>query len=193
MRNSYHTLPRVEALESRALLSSTSGLIRGLIPHHVAEGAGALLFSNSGLVHISRVREAHADFDIPHGPPTSPLVGGGAALVGSVLLVVTNKLGNFANEATIQDDGAGNVIVEWNGHTPPTFHGVTRVVVDARGKSNSINFTLKGDVTTPQEVDLRLDGTNSFLSTNLGSFKTNGMLAFQIQTAPTPRNLAKGP
>jgi len=95
-------------------------------------------------------------------------------------------------EATIQDDGAGNVTVEWNGHNPPTFHGVTRVVVDARGKSNSINFTLTGDVTMPQEVDVRLDGTNSFLSSSLGGFQTNG-LAFQIQTAPTPRNLAKGP
>jgi len=131
---------------------------------------------------------------IPHGPPTPPRTGGAAAIVSpGVLLVVVNKPGNFANETTIQDDGTGNVTVEWNGHTPPTFHGVSRIVVDARGKTNTVTFTLTGNVTVAQEVDVRLDGTNSALSPNLGAFNPNGMLTFQVETAPAPRNLAKGP
>jgi hypothetical protein len=130
-------------------------------------------------------------FIVPHGPPTPARTGGAAALVGSVLLVVTNRPG--ANEATIQDDGAGNVTVEWNGHTPPTFHGVTQIIVDARGRMNTVTFNLTGSVTKAQEVDVRLDGTNSFFTPNLGAFNANGLLTFQIQTAPAPKNLAKGP
>jgi hypothetical protein len=107
--------------------------------------------------------------------------------------VVINKPGNSQNETTIQDDGGGNVTVEWNGHHPPIFHGVTRIVVDARGKMNTVTFDLTGNVTVPQEVDIQLDGTHSFLSPNLGSFNANGLLTFQIQTAPAPKNLAKGP
>src|SRR5207253_2356206 len=106
MRQSKRVQPRAEVLESRALLSGG---------HAIHPGSGAGL--------------AHPDiFLIPHGPPTPPRTGGAAALVSpGVLLVVVNKPGNFANETTIQDDGAGNVTVEWNGHNPPTFHGVTRI------------------------------------------------------------------
>jgi hypothetical protein len=92
----------------------------------------------------------------------------------------------------IKDDGGGNVTVEWNGHTPPTFHGVTRIVLDGRGRSNFFNFIPTGNVTKPHEVDVRLDGTNSSFVQNLGGFQTDG-LTFQIETAPAPHNLAKGP
>jgi hypothetical protein len=129
-------------------------------------------------------------FIIPHGPPTPPRTGGAAALVGSVLLVVTNKPG--ANQAVIQDDGAGDVTVEWNGHTPPTFHGVTRIVLDGRGRRNDFTYTLTGNVTLAHEVDVRLDGTNSTFIPNLGAFQTNG-LTFKLETGPAPANLAKGP
>jgi hypothetical protein len=121
---------------------------------------------------------------------TPKRTGGAAALVGSVLVVVTNKPG--ANEATIQDDGGGNVTVEWNGHTPPTFHGVTRIVLDGRGHKNVFNFRLTGNVTVPHEVDVRLDGTNSNVIEDLGGFLSSG-LTFQAQTGPAPHNLAKGP
>jgi hypothetical protein len=171
MRHSNCLRPEADVLESRALLS----------------GARAL--------HPSpEVGRAHPDtFIIPHGPPTPLRTGGAAALVGSVLLVVVNKPGNFPNETTIQDDGAGNVTVEWNGHTPPTFHGVTQIIVDARGKMNTVTFNLTGSVTKAQEVEVQLDGTKSFFSPNLGAFNANGLLTFQIQTAPAPKNLAKGP
>jgi hypothetical protein len=171
MRQSMRAQPRAEVLESRALLSG-----------------GHAIHSSS------ESRQAHPDiFVIPHGPPTPPRTGGAAALVGSVLLVVTNKPGNFPNETTIQDDGAGNVTVEWNGHTPPTFHGVSQIVLDGRGSTNSVAFILTGNVTRAQEVDVQLDGTHSFLTQNLGTFNANGLLTFQTQTAPAPRNLAKGP
>jgi len=163
-------------LESRELLSSTSGLIHGFGVREVHD----------------RVREVHPDFfTIPHGPPTSPRIGGAAALVGSVLLVVVNKPGNFLNETTIQDDGAGNVTVEWNGHNPPTFHGVSRIVIDARGRSNVVNYTLTGNVTVPHEVDVRLDGTNSNFTQTLTGH-TNGELLFQLQTAPPPDEPGEG-
>jgi len=110
-----------------------------------------------------------------------------------ILLVVINKPGNFPNETTIQDDGAGDVTVEWNGHNPPTFHGVSRIVVDARGKTNTVTFNLTGNVTVAQEVDVRLDGTNSSFAPSLGAFNPNGLLTFQIETAPLPRNPATGP
>jgi hypothetical protein len=109
------------------------------------------------------------------------------------LLVVTNKPGNFPNLATIQDDGGGNVTVEWNGHTPPTFHSVNQIFVEGRGKRNTVHFDLTGDVTVPQAVVVSLDGTNSNFTPNLGTFKTNGMLTFGLVTGPAPRNLAKGP
>jgi hypothetical protein len=129
-------------------------------------------------------------FCFPEGPPTPPRTGGAAFLSGSVLIVVTNHKG--ANEATIQDDGGGNVTVEWNGHTPPTFHGVTRIVLDGRGRKNVFNFRLTGNVTVPHEVDALLDGTNSSFIQDLGGFQSTG-LTFQTQTAPAPHNLAKGP
>jgi hypothetical protein len=174
MRHSPRTHPQLEALESRALLSAGHA-------HHP----------------IFRALHAHTDvfrFTIPRGTPTPPRTGGAAALVSpGVLLVVTNKPGNFLNNAVIQDDGAGNVTVEWNGHTPPTFHGVSEIFVDSRGKTGSVSFELTGNVTVAQTVDVQLDGTNSGASYQLGGFQTNGLLTFQLQTAPTPRNLAKGP
>ena len=105
--------------------------------------------------------------------------------------MVTNHPG--INQAVIQDDGAGNVTVEWNGHTPPTFHGVSQIFVDCRGKTNTVTFNLTGNVTLPQQVDVQLDGTHSSDVSNVGAFNANGLLTFQIQTAPAPKNLAKGP
>ena len=128
-------------------------------------------------------------FTIPHGPPTPLRTGGAAALVGSVLLVVTNHPG--ANQAVISDDGAGDVTVEWNGHTPPTFHGVTRIVLDGKGRQNSFVYNLTGNVTVPHEVDVLLHGTNSTFVQNLGGFSSSG-LTFKIESAPAPANLAKG-
>jgi hypothetical protein len=129
-------------------------------------------------------------FCFPEGPPTPPRTGGAAFLSGSVLIVITNHPG--ANQGVIQDDGAGNVTVEWNGHTPPTFHGVTRIVLDGKGRSNTFDFSLTGNVTKPQEVDLLLHGTHSSFSENLGGFDAGG-LTFDSSTAPAPANLAKGP
>jgi len=167
--------PRAEVLESRALLSAG----HAVHAHAIHARAGGRL--------------AHPDtFLVPTGVRTSPRTGG-AAVGSGVLLVVINKPGNFHNETTIQDDGAGNVTVEWNGHHPPIFHGVTRIVVDARGKINMVTFDLTGNVTVAQEVDIQLDGTNSNLISNLGNFNANGLLTFQLQTAPAPKNLAKGP
>src|SRR5579864_9796216 len=102
-------------------------------------------------------RQLCTTFVIPHGPPTPVRTGGAAALVGSVLLVVTNFRG--ANQAVIMDDGAGNVTVEWNGHTPPTFHGVTRIVLNGRGRTNAFQYVLTGNVTAPDEVDVLLHGS----------------------------------
>ena len=171
MRDSKYLRPEADVLESRALLSGARSLHPG---PEIGGGHPDLLFI------------------IPHGPPTPLRTGGAAALVGpGVLLVVTNKPGS--NDAVIQDDGAGNITVEWNGHTPPTFHGVTRIIVDARGKMNTVIFDLTGSVTKAQEVDVQLDGTSSSYVPNLGAFNANGLLTFQIQTAPAPKNLAKGP
>jgi hypothetical protein len=113
--------------------------------------------------------------------------------VGSVLLAVVNKPGNFLSTISVQDDGAGDVTVEWNSHTPPTFHNVSRIVLDGRGRSNLVSFALTGNVTLAHEVDVRLDGTNSGFIQNLGGLQTNGMSGFEVETAPAPRNLAKGP
>ena len=129
-------------------------------------------------------------FCFPEGTATPPRTGGAAFLSGSVLIVVTNHPG--ANQAVIQDDGAGNVTVEWNGHTPPTFHGVTQIVLDGKGRKNTFTFNLTGNVTVPHEVDVLLHGTSSSFTPNLGGFSTSG-LTFQIQSAPAPANLAKGP
>jgi hypothetical protein len=153
-----------------------------------------VLLSGAHALHLNPgIGPAHPDvFNRPKRPPTPPQEGGAAALVGpGVLLVVTNHPG--ANEATIQDDGRGNVTVEWNGHTPPTFHGVTQIILDGRGKTNSFTFILTGNVTMAQELDVQPDGTHSFLTQSLGTFNANGLLTFQTQTAPVPRNLAKGP
>jgi hypothetical protein len=65
--------------------------------------------------------------------------------------------------------------------------------VDARGKTNSVNFTLTGNVSVAQEVDVQLDGTSSDLIQHPGAFNASNLLTLQTQTAPAPRNLAKGP
>jgi hypothetical protein len=130
-------------------------------------------------------------FCFPEGPRTPPRTGGAAFLSGSVLIVVTNHPGS--NEATVQDDGAGDVTVEWNGHTPPTFHGVTRIVLDGKGRKNAFNFTLTGNVTVAHELDVLLHGTDSTFTPNLGNFNANGLLTIQTQTAPPPAHLATGP
>ena len=61
------------------------------------------------------------------------------------------------------------------------------------GKTNSVNFSLTGNVTRDQAVDIQLDGTNSDLIQSLGAFNASGLLTLRTQTAPAPRNLAKGP
>jgi hypothetical protein len=128
-------------------------------------------------------------FTLP--PPTPPRTGGAAFQSGSVLLVITNHPGS--NQAVIQDDGGGNVTVEWNGHTPPTFHGVSRIILDGKGRKNAFNYTLTGNVKVPDEVNVLLHGTNSTFNPDLGNFNTAGLLTFRIQTAPAPANLATGP
>jgi hypothetical protein len=128
-------------------------------------------------------------FCFPEGLPTPPRIGGAALLAGSALLVITNHPGS--NQGTIQDDGAGNVTVEWNGHTPPTFHGVTRIVLDGKGRSNVFTYALMGSVTVPHEVDVVLHGHHSRFNKDLGNFNTNG-LTFQVLKEPRSTNLAKG-
>jgi hypothetical protein len=92
----------------------------------------------------------------------------------------------------IRDDGAGDITAEWNGHTPPTFHGVSQIVLDGKGRANTFTYLLTGNVTSPHQVDVLLHGTNSSFQPNLGGFQTNG-LTIQIESAPAPANLAKGP
>jgi hypothetical protein len=128
-------------------------------------------------------------FCVPKPPPTPPRTGGAAFQSGSILVVITNHPG--ANQAVIQDDGGGNVTVEWNGHTPPTFHGVTQIALDGKGRRNSFTYILTGNVTVPHEVDLLLHGTKSTFTKNLGGFSTTG-LTFQTTHAPPSHNLAKG-
>jgi hypothetical protein len=129
-------------------------------------------------------------FCFPEGEPTPPRTGGAAFLSGSTLIVVTNHPGS--NQGTIKDDGAGDVTVEWNGHTPPTFHGVSRIVLDGKGHSNSFTYILTADVTKPHEVDALLHGNHSIFKKELGSFSTHG-LVFQTQVDPPPASLATGP
>jgi hypothetical protein len=186
--------PRAEVLESRELLSGA----HALHPHsEIGRASPDTMFipiKDHATPFVRCVPIGKGVFCFPEGEPTPPRTGGAAALVGpGVLLVVTNKPKNFPNEATIQDDGAGNVTVEWNGHTPPTFHGVSQIFVEGRGKTNTVHFDLTGDVTVPQVVVISLDGTNSNFTQNLGKFQTNGMLTLGLVTAPAARNLAKGP
>jgi hypothetical protein len=129
-------------------------------------------------------------FCFPEGPPTPPRTGGAAFFSGSTLVVVTNHPG--ANQGTIQDDGAGNVTVEWNGHTPPTFHGVTGIVLDGKGRQNTFGFTLTGNVTTPQPVDVVQHGKHDTFDKSLGNFNTNGQLTFDVIKEPPPASLATG-
>jgi hypothetical protein len=128
-------------------------------------------------------------FCFPEGEPTPPRTGGAAFLSGSVLIVVTNHPGS--NQAVIVDDGAGDVTVEWNGHTPPTFHGVTRIVLDGKGRQNTFLYGLTGNVTVPHEVDFILHGTHSTFIANPEGFSTTG-LTFAATVLPPPRNLATG-
>ena len=184
--------PRAEALESRELLSGA----HALHPHSEIGPAHQETMSIIGVVPpmVRCVPIGSSVFCFPAGTATPPRTGGAAALVGpGILLVVTNKPGNFPNETTIQDDGAGNVTVEWNGHTPPAFHGVTQIFVEGRGRRNTVQFDLTGDVTVPQVLVVSLDGTHSNFVENLGTFKTNGMLTLGLATFPAPRSLAKGP
>jgi hypothetical protein len=129
-------------------------------------------------------------FTIPHGPPTPLRTGGAATLIGSTLLVVTNKPG--ANSAVITDNGAGEVKVEWNGHKPPTFHHVQRIVLDGRGGANTFTYILDGNVIVPHQVDVRLDGNHSSFVKELHG-QTNGELTFQTEHGPLPANPEIGP
>jgi hypothetical protein len=199
MRDSKHPRPEADALESRALLSGARAL-------HPSPELGRAHQATLIEPRTSAMREepvamvkciptaSGGVFCVPGGLATPPRTGGAAALVSpGVLLVVTNKPGNFPNEATIQDDGGGNVTVEWNGHKPPTFHAISQIVVDARGKMNTVTFNLTGNVTNAQEFDVQLDGTNSSFVPNLGAFNASGLVKIHLDTAPAPKNLAKGP
>jgi hypothetical protein len=193
MRPSMRAQPRAEMLELRALLSGAHALDGHSETGRAHPDTMSVPVMGHATPFVRCVPIGSSVFCFPEGPPTPPRTGGAAALVGpGTLLVVTNKPGNFPNEATIQDDGAGNVTVEWNGHTPPTFHGVSQIFVEGRGRRNTVQFILTGDVTVPQVVIVGLDGTNSNFAENLGTFKTNGMLTFGLGTAPAPRNLATG-
>jgi hypothetical protein len=157
--------PQIESLEDRQLLSQV------LIPHGPPRTAGASFLQGSALV--SQVART----------------GGAAFLVGSVLHVDLSLPG--ANEATLKDDGHGDITVEWNGHTPPTFHGVTNIDIDSFGHRDTINYRLTGNVTKPHEVDVRLTSRNSVFTPNLTGFQSNG-LTFHVQTAPAPVSPGSG-
>jgi hypothetical protein len=129
-------------------------------------------------------------FCFPEGPPTPPRTGGAAFRSGSTLVVVTNHPG--ANHGTIQDDGAGSVAVAWNGHRPPTFHGVTGIVLDGKGRKNTFDFTLTGNVTEPHAVDVVLHSKQSTFDKNLGNFSNSGEVAFDVIHEPPPASLARG-
>jgi hypothetical protein len=143
-------LPQIEALEDRQLLSTV------FIPHGLqrTSGSGTLM----GSVLLSH-------------EPSVLRTGGAAFLEGSVLHVDLSL--PSANQAEIQADGRGDVTVEWNGHTPPTFHGVSAIVVETFGESSSINFTLTSKGTRTQEVDLHLAG-NDTVTLNLRGFQAGG-------------------
>jgi hypothetical protein len=128
-------------------------------------------------------------FCFPEGPPTPPRTGGAAFLSGSTLIVVTNHPGS--NQGAIQDDGAGNVTVEWNGHAPPTFHGVTQIILDGKGRRNTFNINLTGNVTVPHDVTVVQHGHHNTLNKDLGNFNTNG-LTIETLKEPPSTNLAKG-
>jgi hypothetical protein len=65
-----------------------------------------------------------------------------------------------------------------------------RASLSSRGR---VIFILTGNITRAQEVDVRLDGTNSNLTQDLGGFNASDLLTLQTQTAPVPRNQAQGP
>jgi hypothetical protein len=185
--------PQAEQLESRALLSGVHGLLSA--SEFIRADRDLLIAAKTSLMSKQKVmvKCVGGVFCVPEGPLTPPRTGGAAALVSpGVLLVVTNKP-RITNTITIQDDGGGDVTVEWNGHTPPTFHGVSQIFVDARARANAVVFSLTDNAVVAQQVDVQLDGTESTFTENLGSFQTNGNLTFQFQTAPTPKNPAKGP
>jgi hypothetical protein len=143
--------------------------------------------ASSFVTNVGSFRTQGLTFDVETPTvqlPQAARTSGAAFLVGSVLHVVTNNPGT--NQAAIQDDGAGDVTVEWNGHTPPTFHGVSAIVVDTFGQGSTINFAVAGNVTKPQEVFLHVSGNDTF-TVNQGGFQTSG-LAIKVEPV-----LAKGP
>jgi hypothetical protein len=147
-------MPQIESLEERQLLSQA-----------VISAAPPTTFQASSLFS----QEDHL----------LPRTGGAAFMQGSVLHVGVNL--PVGNEASIQDDGRGDVTVEWNGHNPPTFHGVRQIVIDAAGRLDAIHYTLTGNVTRPEEVDVLLHSPDSTFTPILNGFQARG-LTFHVET-----------
>ncbi len=146
-------LPHVEALEDRQLLSAN--FLASPLPRTSPTSflAGSVLSSSE---------------------PTVFRTSGAAFLEGSVLHVALSL--PTGNEATLSDDGHGDVTVEWNGHTPPTFHGVREIVIDSLGQHDSIKYNLTGNVADRhEEVVVRLASRSSQFLTDLSAFRTKGL------------------
>jgi hypothetical protein len=119
------------------------------------------------------------DFDIERGADKD----GVAFQSGPILFLALSK--PAANQAIFLDDGHGNVTVEWNGHTPATFHGVGQVVIDSLGRQDAIAYVLTGNVTKAHEVEVQLADAHSTFTPELGSFRTDG-LTFHVETPAVP-------
>ncbi|HEV3258437.1 MAG TPA: hypothetical protein VG013_16290 [Gemmataceae bacterium] len=106
--------------------------------------------------------------------PMLPRTGGAAFQEGSVLhVVLQNEPAN--TEATITDDGHGDVTAEWNGKAPHAFQGVRAIVVDSLGQQDVIHYNLTGNVTRHEVVDVRLASPNSQFIPDLGTFRSRGL------------------
>jgi hypothetical protein len=119
------------------------------------------------------------DFDIEPGADRD----GVAFQSGPVLFLALSK--PVANQAVLVDDGHGDITVEWNGHTPTTFHNVGQVVIESLGRQDAIAYVLTGNVTKAHEVEVQLADTHSTFTPELGSFRTDG-LTFHVETPPAP-------
>jgi hypothetical protein len=145
--------------------------------HHEVVDVRLASASSRFIPNLGALRTRGLDIDVEPGADKD----GTLFKAGPVLFLALS--GPAGNQASIVDDGHGNITVAWDGHPPRTFHGIRQIVVDSLGSQDTISFTLTDNVTRPLEVDVQLADPGSTFTRHLGSFRTEG-LTIQVETPP---------
>jgi hypothetical protein len=120
------------------------------------------------------------------GVATAPRTSPAAVQSGSLLMgrVAQHAAQSGPETLIIQDDGTGNVTVEWNGGPVHAFTGINQIAVAfLTTVTENVSIIVARQVTAPLDVHLNLDGSKNTITENFSGFGVPASDLFSVQYA----------